>query len=234
MATPTATPTPTSALDTPASCSEAIPRSAKRIKIAPSLSDEHHEMVTVILKSNDPDMPEKKYIIHKSIACYHSPVLDKAFNGPYTEGQTQVMTIEDFDRPDAFGAIQSWMYTQNTDGWKDEMGEEHDRKLYFVWILADRLIMPKLQNQVMNLLMDIRIFSLLWLGFIYKNTSPESKLRSFVSDRFATSINLRDKKTWLKAEVPVEFLLDLLFAQAWEVRPIPENMTAEGYHVVED
>ena len=105
------------------------------------------------------------------------------------EGQTQTFTIEDFDRPDAFGIIQSWMYTQNTDGWKEKLAETQSFKLYCAWILADRLIIPKLQNDVITILPKM-ILPLGDIHWLYKNTTPGGKLRSFMSDWCAITSKL--------------------------------------------
>ncbi|PVH86907.1 hypothetical protein DL98DRAFT_649759 [Cadophora sp. DSE1049] len=227
-----ATPTPSTTGDTPASCSELIPPSAKRVKKAPSLCDEHHDMVTIIIKSPIPGKDEKKYIMHKSIACYYSPVLNKAFNGPFTEGQTQTMTIDDFKQPAAFGAIQSWMYMQKADGLKDEWGGRSNM-LFYVWILADRLIMPALQNDLMGLLigMPIPLNSLSWM---YENTGPHSELRSLLVDRCAALPvwkNTADRELWIDAKVPTELLVDTLYAQAREDKPTKQNIKPEAYFV---
>lgn len=71
-------------------------------------------------------------------------MLDAAFNGPYIEGKSNTMTIDDFPFTEAFAFLQCSMYT---------MKIEHllSRSLtvtsYCVaWILADRLLIPKLQN----------------------------------------------------------------------------------------
>ncbi|KAG4431634.1 hypothetical protein IFR05_012876 [Cadophora sp. M221] len=228
------TPNPNPTGDTPASSSELIPRSAKRVKIAPSLSDVHHEMVTIIIKSDLPDKPDRKHPIYKNITCYHSPVLDKAFNGPFIEGQTQVMTIDDIRNPVTFGAIQSWIYTQKKDGWKEAWGDNYHVKLYQLWVLADRLIMPTLHNEMMTSLMETRRIPLHSLGWIYKNTLPESKLRSFLSDWCAKFKTWKNKNTLLAADVLAELLLDTLFAQLRAVLLTMENMKAANYFVAVD
>jgi hypothetical protein len=43
-----------------------------------------------------PDNKEPaEFMIHKEFACYHSPVFDAAFNGPFVEGQTQTYRMDD-------------------------------------------------------------------------------------------------------------------------------------------
>ncbi|KAG4426217.1 hypothetical protein IFR04_000683 [Cadophora malorum] len=195
-------PAPTAAGSTPASCSELIPPSAKKSKKAPSLCDEHHEMVTIIMKSPT-GKTGRKFIMYKSVACYYSPVLDKAFNGTFQEGQTQTMTIDDFQFPDTFGAVQSWMYTQKTDGWKEEWAKEYNARLYYVWVLAHRLIMPKLRS------------------FLAESCAASTP------DVFR---NL-DKQIWIDANVPSELLLDTLYVYCRADKPTKKDMKLEDYFV---
>lgn len=53
----------------------------------------------------------KIFAIYKEFACYYSPVLRAAFNGPFLEGQSQTMIIDDFSLSGAFGFVLNWMYT---------------------------------------------------------------------------------------------------------------------------
>jgi hypothetical protein len=73
-------------------------------------------------------------------------MLDRAFNGTFIEGQTQCITIEDFDHPKAFSVVLSWMNTQTLDGkkLKERWGSDYELCLYILWVLADRLVMPEL------------------------------------------------------------------------------------------
>jgi len=191
-------------------------------------------MVTIIMKSPT-GKTDRKFIMYKSVACYYSPVLDKAFNGTFQEGQTQTMTIDDFQFPDTFGAVQSWMYTQKTDGWKEEWANEYNARLYYVWVLADRLIMPSLQNEVMVLLWSATCISIPMAIWAYENSSPESKLRSFLAESCAASTpdvfrNL-DKQIWIDANVPSELLLDTLYVYCRADKPTKKDMKLEDYFV---
>ncbi|CZT08202.1 uncharacterized protein RAG0_13350 [Rhynchosporium agropyri] len=219
--------------DTPAQAAQLIHPFDVPAKKALSLCDQHHEMVTIIMKGHE-SKPDCKYIMHKSVACYYSPVLDKAFNGPFIEGQTQTFTIEDFAWPGTFGAIQSWMYTQKTDTWKAEWGNAYGAKLYALYILADRMLMPKLQNEAIVLLLAAKCLPFRWLEYIYKETSPESKLRLCIIDQSASSLTwAKVKGLYLTVDTPAEFLLDVLSALARDIPPIRQNIKAEDYLVPE-
>jgi hypothetical protein len=89
---------------------------------------------------------EHKFLIHKDFICYYSPFFSAAFNGSFNEGRTQIMMLEDVD-PRAFGILVNWIYTQ---------GVEIDNGTWpnlvtcaKLWILADRFLMRKMQNDVM-------------------------------------------------------------------------------------
>jgi hypothetical protein len=120
----------------------------------------------------------KIFLVHKAIACHHSRMLDKAFNSPFIEGQTQTITIKDFYFPDAFGAVQSWMYMQTPKGLQEENWAcSFTQRLCISWVFADRLIMPKMQNEIMRALKAEGKNPIHLAGWLYKNTPPESKLR---------------------------------------------------------
>jgi BTB/POZ domain len=97
----------------------------------------------------DPSL--SKFLIHKNLICYHSPFFAAAFNGSFIEGITQSMTL-DVDE-EAFGVLVNWSYSQcvvSKFGRRpccDTLGR--------VWIMAERFMMPILQNQVMDVIYDL-------------------------------------------------------------------------------
>ncbi|KAH6671118.1 hypothetical protein B0J14DRAFT_595375 [Halenospora varia] len=52
---------------------------------------------------------QKSFIIHKEVACFHSPVLNAALNSEFIEGQTQTYTLED-TTPGSFRLLMQWLY----------------------------------------------------------------------------------------------------------------------------
>lgn len=87
-----------------------------------------------------------KYIIHKEFFCYYSPFFKAAFNGNFKEGQTQEMRIS--ADVVAFGVVVNWLYSQ-----KIMISGDNElilSTLARAWILADRFLIPKLQNQIMH------------------------------------------------------------------------------------
>jgi hypothetical protein len=50
----------------------------------------------------------KTYRVHKNFICYYSPFFDAAFNGNFTEGDTQSMKLGD-TCTEAFGIFVNWL-----------------------------------------------------------------------------------------------------------------------------
>jgi hypothetical protein len=107
-----------------------------------------------------------KYIIHKEFICYYSPFFKAAFNGNFKEGQTQEITIS--ADVVAFGVVVNWLYSQKvvTSG----VDELILSTLAQAWILADRFLIPKLQNQIMFHIHKICICIGIWKDCTYFET----------------------------------------------------------------
>ncbi|KAH9222817.1 hypothetical protein DL95DRAFT_518352 [Leptodontidium sp. 2 PMI_412] len=161
----------------------------------PSFSDPL-TIVTIIIGRS----VSKIFAIYKEFACYYSPVLRAAFNGPFLEGQSQTMIIDDFSLSGAFG-----------------------RKAVFalsgycrIWVLADRLLMPTLQNHVAAEIIkhpNTSKISTIDISWTYDNTAPDSMLRKLLVDICAfgrmDAARLQDGK---EDEFPPRFLLDVALA----------------------
>ncbi|KAH7403726.1 hypothetical protein BKA64DRAFT_707201 [Cadophora sp. MPI-SDFR-AT-0126] len=107
-------------------------------------------VVTIILRQKNlfTDLfMEAKFCIHKDFICYHSPFFAAAFTGHCVEGESQTMSFDDV-HPPTFGVFTNWLYTQAL---KTRAGDNLDDiwNLTELWILAQRFLMPKLQNQIM-------------------------------------------------------------------------------------
>jgi hypothetical protein len=127
------------------------------------------------------------------------------------EGQTQELELEDI-QPQAFNIFVNWLYTQEI---KDVHGKIPTKnKLCELWILADRFLIPKLQNQAMLYLgrpTTQKSISTSCAQRVYSSTAKGSPLRNFVADLLANSIvnNFREfKENSDRSWVPVELLWD--------------------------
>ncbi|KAL2064013.1 hypothetical protein VTL71DRAFT_4507 [Oculimacula yallundae] len=114
-----------------------------------SLSEHSITMVTFVIGA-EPD--PKTFYVHKHLACAHSPFFEAAFQGQMIEGRTQSMRFEDVEI-EIFGDLVHWMYTntlQNDFLSRDSELTEVGKLAYIgLWKLAERCLMPVLQNTVM-------------------------------------------------------------------------------------
>jgi hypothetical protein len=149
--------------------------------------------------------------VHKSFICYYSPYFDAVFNGSFAEGKTQRVELEDAP-PAAFNMFVNWLYTQDiVDG---ELDLPDSNNLIDLWILADRFIVPRLQNQAMELILDKKMRA----GHIsvkthiraYENTARGSKLRSILVDRRLNSMLVSTRPAHQCQWPPVEMLEEML------------------------
>lgn len=111
--------------------------------------------------------------MHTVFAYHHSSILAYLIRR-YPAGP--VLVVAELEGMFAFGAVQAWMYTQSTNGWKDVWGEVFNWRIYMVWKLAQTLKMPALQNASMRLIATIPA-PLALANWIYDNTKPDDKLR---------------------------------------------------------
>jgi hypothetical protein len=96
--------------------------------------------------------------IHKDFICFYSPFFATTFTGPYTEGQTQCMTLYDTD-VETFGMFNHWLYQQKLPIFTEKSEPVHLLHLSKLWHLSQRVYVPSLQNKVMH-----RIFFLVIEG----------------------------------------------------------------------
>ena len=174
--------------------------------------------------------------------CYYMPVLDAAFSGRFTEGQNLIMTIDDFEFPEMFGLAKGWMYTQKLQNSTGGKPETHD--LYKLWFLADRLLIPKLQNDAITEIInqtgkDTPYTASYW---IYQNTMPDSKLRRVFIDKCASEVDENHlAKMSKEGKLSPEFVTDVFLAlkngtldtRFFYLNRRPRKLKVEDYKVVE-
>lgn len=91
----------------------------------------------------------ESFYVHKNFITHYSPYFDAAFNGNFAEGQSQKLDLEDTE-PHVFGTFVNWLYSQDIETAEGEVPEVST--LVNLWLLADKCLVPKLQNQVMHAL----------------------------------------------------------------------------------
>lgn len=139
----------------------------------------------------------RDFLVHKEFACRYSPVLRAAFDSNFIEGQMQAYTLEDTDE-ETFRLLVQWFYTQRLDSlpsddqfdpksaeFEDKVDAQQTR-LTGLWVLADKLLLPKLQNLALYAIDRTRIktarspthcFDRIWEG-----TATDSPLRRYMVD----------------------------------------------------
>ncbi|KAL2072723.1 hypothetical protein VTL71DRAFT_12066 [Oculimacula yallundae] len=194
-----------------------------------------------------------KFVVHKEFACYHSSVLRAAFASNFVEGQTQTYRIIDTS-PDAFQLFVQWLYTQKlqlhrlrhleASGLTDESGEDEeydmgdeDMSLAKLWVLADKLAIPKLQNSAMTCILKFasgNVIPTLPYHYIYENTGIGSPLRRLVVEQCAHE--LPHYYIYSCAEYfPRELLLDIFAYTAKNFRDDRDSLPdPRKFYVAED
>ena len=97
-------------------------------------------MVTVVVGNGT---GSQKFSVQQDFLCYYSPYFRAAFEGAFHEGQTKELMIKEH-LPVVFGTFLNWIFTQKLEDLEGELpGAE---TLIRLWVLADMLLVPALQN----------------------------------------------------------------------------------------
>lgn len=180
---------------------------------------------------------QKKFIIHKEVACKHSYVLRTEFDGPFIKDRTAVYTLEDTDT-EVFRLFFEFLYREkvifksHNPNPADDVDkvrarnhtskcEDQDYVLVDLWILADRFMVRPLQNLVIDQLSRVATECGLDLSdsfqSIYDRTLEGSQLRRFIANR--TSWLLIDEGD--TDHYPREMLVDMVLNLQWSA---PESV----------
>lgn len=157
----------------------------------------------------------KKFVVHKESACFYSPIFKAAFNSTFIEGQTQEYRLDDVNEGTVQFLVQ-WIYRQEMSIVQLQSGK-HDpqecQDLVETWVLADRLLVPGLQNAVLAALDKVQTCTgtrnIRTIPYVYENTSPGSQLRRYVVASCAAHLDVDCYSTKPKY-FPKEMLLDLI------------------------
>jgi len=166
-------------------------------------------MVTV--HTADPAHHNKSFTIHKDFLCHYSSFFNAAFNGSFNESMTKIM---DFETPscDSFGLFVDWIYSQKLGDGEGEL--PCAKELVNLWVLADSILVPALQNKAMEAINEHATkHADLPSGFfvhLYQTTTEESKLRALFIDMFVAFPNSITNPH----ELPYEMLVDIVKATA--------------------
>ncbi|KAF8848134.1 hypothetical protein BDZ45DRAFT_539644, partial [Acephala macrosclerotiorum] len=169
------------------------------------------DIVTLFAAEDESAKPLK---IHKDVACHYSPVFKAAFNSKFTEGETQTYKLEDVGQRTVRLLIH-WMYHQELDIGKitSQMKSLTDKMLVELWVLADKLLIPPLQNTIIHELERqrnrFRATSTSCINYVYEKTAPGSPLRRLFVSWCAWNM-ARSRFEERPEHFPKEMLLDLV------------------------
>jgi len=158
------------------------------------------------------------------------------------KAQTRTYRLEDTS-PDAFRLLVRWLYTAQFEAPRDpdlknfSEADEQNLAIVHLWILADKLLIPHLQNQVMRVFSklvsqgldeyDGQYFSTNWIPMAYERTPPDSPLRHLAVDLclFEVWTSWRNSN---QDHFPREILLD--FSGAIELDHAFGNRDCDTYY----
>lgn len=158
-----------------------------------------------------------------------------AFTGSFLEGQTQTYQLQD-THPETFRLFVQWLYKQTfkhlaidnptsnihdiPDGLDDERDFDNGEppsaeidslylKLAELYILAERLIIRRLQNYIMKslLAMSDESWSTAWMATAYEGTTAQSPLRQFALDMLLYHVPQEWKRSHAN-DLPRDLLVD--------------------------
>lgn len=163
-------------------------------------------------KTNSSSTDHQTFPIHKDHICHYSPFFDAAFNGNFAESQSHEVELYEV-KPETFGTFVNWLYTQEIVSADDE--PPTISSLVHLWLLADRLLVPCLQNQAIDCIEytrqqkgNDRLPSELF-PLIYDNTTAESALRKYAIQVCSALYLAQIKNT---KNYPMQMLVDIINA----------------------
>jgi hypothetical protein len=225
------------------------------------------ETVTFIVGTGD---SQEEFIVHEEFMCHYSPVLKAGFNSSFVEGSSGEYKLDDVD-PAVFRLLIEWIYTQDIEmccglaslnhpkGWQSKNYEDPLVQQFFdkqndnlvqLWNLADRLLMPSLQNAVISTLAYLlmgspepiiqRLFptpvdqwtSTSWFPRVWAETTEGSPLR-----RLTLDIGLRMSQKDFEENsdhFPPDMLMELVSYMKEIIKDPPCNYRLKDYLVADD
>ncbi|TVY13743.1 hypothetical protein LARI1_G008202 [Lachnellula arida] len=226
----------------------AMSNTERKSKI-PSFSSPN-DMVKFIIGTE----PQQEFMVHREFACHYSPVLYTEFNKQCIDGQIQVFRMEE-ENPKAFHHFVSWIYTRKigylVTGSKVSSAprsrvsqlvaqfSEQTTVLFHLWILAQELQIPRLQNVAMNCLVLTGPLNSKLVGSLsfvmYQRTDVESPLRHFMAQTCAWHMDPSDIDTFAE-NFDKNFVIDVWKAMRTSApdRAVERNrqrIVSEDFHV---
>jgi hypothetical protein len=157
-----------------------------------TINSEPQELVTLHVGK---DESKKIFQVYAILLSMHSEYFATALRTNFAEGQAKVFTLPDEDAA-VFGYVIEWIITGKIvenirdpmDGWSSDVGNESALDhFHALWILADYLLMPALQNYVIERISSRQEVSNTLSNYefpmIFEKCPLGSPLRRYVVDR---------------------------------------------------
>lgn len=135
--------------------------------------------LAVIIANPGPD--EQRFTVFQNVICSKSLFFDRALNGKFEESKTKEVVLRDVDI-ETLKAMIHWAYHQELPGQHSryEDVEGNMAHLARLWLLADQLLMPALQEKILERIfdsLDCYSFKPETVIEIFQNTASGSLLR---------------------------------------------------------
>lgn len=144
-----------------------------------------------------------------------------AFASNFIEGQTQTYRFEDTTE-EAIHLMVNWVYTQQLDIPDPDDGVAYSRdlekslfkRLCELWVLADKILIPQLQNAAMDALIELSqlqgTIPTHNVRYIWNNTQRGSPIRAWFLNKYAFSLRASSFTfEKLAANCPPEMIIEL-------------------------
>ena len=172
------------------------------------------EVVTLIAEPHHRELDTKnKFMVHKSFACHYSPVLKDFFDNENMNRRFRKYHLHGTSS-NTVQLLLQWIYTQKVDIRKiseQPEGEVKSQSLVFLWVLAEKLQIPRLQNAVIRELQALRDrgepVPTLSLKYVYENFPPANPLPRLLLHQCAGGLS--EWYTHSPEQFPKDMLLEL-------------------------
>ncbi|TVY44544.1 hypothetical protein LOCC1_G003360 [Lachnellula occidentalis] len=179
---------------------------------------------------NSAEVTKKTFLVHKAILCHYSSFFNAAFNGGFAEDAAQELDLPDTG-PILFSIFVEWIYSQRVTmsitTWNNDI-----LTLTKLWVLADRCLVPRLQNETLGYIEDSRV-TWKWkfcpasvCAYVYDSTTDRSPLRQYLADLYSHDICL--------VNLPPPMLADIITCTVKHLRVPESNVRRVGYTLCEE
>lgn len=136
--------------------------------------------------------------VHRDLLCDESPFFKAAFAKEFKEASEGILDLPE-DDVDTFDRFIQWMYSgeYGLSGGFETHAEADERynQLARLYILADKLQVPRLKNDVVNKFFEVKVKARCvprcsTVSYIFKNSLNSSLLRKLMVDWYAWDVDL--------------------------------------------